>query len=41
MDRMLSLLPDSVSHAQPGFLFRAHFLGKIPMDIRILLANEE
>ena len=41
MDRMLSLLPQEVSRAQPGFLFRTLFLRKMPADIRILLADEK
>ena len=41
MDRMLSLLPQDVSRAQPGFLFRTLFLRKMPPDIRILLSDEK
>ena len=40
MDRMLSLLPHDVDRNQPGFLFQALFLRKLPADIRVVLASE-
>ena len=39
MDRMLSLLPDSASRDDPGFLFRTIFLRKLPGDIRTQLVT--